>query len=408
MRQIEKIVQPRTTVAQFVSDIRWSSLSNAIIGFSFAASGPVAVILAVGSKGGLSESQLSSWIFAAFFVNSLLSIAACWVYRTPMVFFWTIPGTVLVGSALTHLSFAEVVGAFYLTGLLMLLLGFSGWIKRIMNSIPMPIVMAMVAGVFLQFGIDWIKSIQSDFLIAGSMTISFIVLSAVPTLGRYLPPVIGALVTGIVLMWLGDRVEVSDPIDTWIVVPQMISPEFSFRASAELVVPLAVTVIAAQNGQGIAVLRNSGHRAPINFITSACGLFSMLVAMFGSSSTCLTGPTNALISSSGPRNSHYTAGILIGVFALVFGLFAPALTRWMVATPFEFLAALAGLAMFRVLLSAFDSAFCGRFSLGALLCFLITVSEVTLLHVGAPFWGLVFGFALSWLLERQDFVQPDA
>ena len=77
----------------------------------------------------------------------------------------------------------------------------------------------------------------------------------------------------------------------------------------------------------------------------------------------------------------------------------------MVATPFEFLAALAGLAMFRVLLSAFESAFCGRFSLGALLCFLITVSEVTILRVGAPFWGLVFGLALSWLLERDDFEQ---
>lgn len=407
MRQIEKIIQPITTVKQLFADVRLSSLSNAVIGFSFAASGPVAVILAVGSKGGLTEAQLSSWIFAAFFVNGLLSITACWCYRTPLVFFWTIPGTVLVGSALTHLSFAEVVGAFYLTGILMLLLGLSGWIKRIMDNIPMPIVMAMVAGVFLQFGIDWIKSVQSDFLIAGSMTICFIVLSAIPSLGRYLPPVIGALIAGVLMMWFGDRIEAPVPTETLIVLPQLIRPEFSLRAAAELVVPLAITVIAAQNGQGIAVLRNSGHRAPINFITSACGLFSMLVAMFGSSSTCLTGPTNALISSSGPRNSHYTAGIIIGIFALAFGLFAPALTRWMVATPFEFLAALAGLAMFRVLLSAFDSAFCGRYSLGALLCFLITVSEVTILRVGAPFWGLVFGFALSWLLERDDFDQAE-
>ena len=224
--------------------------------------------------------------------------------------------------------------------------------------------MAMVAGVFLQFGIDWIKSVRSDFLTAGSMTISFIVLSAVPSLGRFLPPVIGALLTGVLMMWLGDRIEPPVATDAWMVFPHMIRPEFTLSAAAELVVPLAITVVAAQNGQGIAVLRNSGHRAPINFVTTACGLFSMLVALFGSSSTCLTGPTNALISSSGPRNSHYTAGIIIGIFALLFGLFAPALTRWMVATPFEFLAALAGLAMFRVLLSAFESAFCGRFRWG--------------------------------------------
>ncbi len=403
MRQIEPAATPPTRLRQLLADLDINALANAVVGFSFAASGPVAVILAVGSKGGLSESQLASWIFGAFFVNGLLSIAACWRYRTPMVFFWTIPGTVLVGPALAHLTFPEVVGAFYATGLLMLVLGLSGWVKRAMELIPMPIVMGMVAGVFLQFGLDWIASVHSDFLIAGSMTLVFVALSAVPALGRFCPPVIGALVTGIAMIWYGDRLTLSADTMGWLTLPQVVQPAFSWQAMAELVVPLAITVIAAQNGQGIAVLHSSGHRAPINFITSACGVFSMLTAVFGSSSSCLTGPTNALISSSGPRNSHYTAGIVIGLFALVFGVFAPVLTRWMLATPFEFLAALAGLAMFRVLLAAFKGAFCGRFSLGSLLCFLITVSDISIFRVGAPFWGLVFGFALAWLIERDDF-----
>ncbi len=403
MRQIEPVAVPATSLRRLLADVDLNALANAVVGFSFAASGPVAVILAVGTRGGLSEAQLSSWIFGAFFVNAILSMVACWKYRTPMVFFWTIPGTVLVGPALNHLSFAEVVGAFYATGLLMLLLGLSGWVKRAMNLIPMPIVMGMVAGVFLQFGIDWIASVRSDFLVAGSMTLLFIVLSAVPSLGRYCPPVIGALLIGVAMIWYGERIELTPATDHWLTLPQVVRPAFSWQAMAELVVPLAITVIAAQNGQGIAVLHNSGHRAPVNFVTAACGVFSMLTAVFGSSSTCLTGPTNALISSSGPRNSHYTAGIIIACFALVFGLFAPLLTRWMLATPFEFLAALAGLAMFKVLLAAFNSAFCGRFSLGALLCFLITVSDITIARIGAPFWGLVFGFALAWLIERDDF-----
>jgi hypothetical protein len=49
------------------------------------------------------------------------------------------------------------------------------------------------------------------------------------------------------------------------------------------------------------------------------------------------------------------------------------------------------------------TAFKERFSLGALLAFLVTVAEVPLLNVGAAFWGLVSGFAISWLLERSDF-----
>ena len=48
-----------------------------------------------------------------FFLNGLLTVLACWLYRQPLAFFWTIPGTVLVGPALAHLSFAEVIGAFY-------------------------------------------------------------------------------------------------------------------------------------------------------------------------------------------------------------------------------------------------------------------------------------------------------
>src|SRR6267378_6191290 len=122
---------------------------NGLVAFIFAASGPVAIILAVGTRGGLAPSDLSSWIFGAFFVNGLISIAFCWLYRQPLVFFWTIPGAVLVGSALAHLSYAEVIGAFIATGILMLALGLSGWVRRAMEAVPMPIVMGMVAGVFL-------------------------------------------------------------------------------------------------------------------------------------------------------------------------------------------------------------------------------------------------------------------
>ena len=66
-------------------------------------------------------------------------------------------------------------------------------------------------------------------------------------------------------------------------------------------------------------------------------------------------------------------------------------------------AALAGLAMLRVLQNAFSIAFQGRVPLGALITFLVTVSDISIFNIGAPFWGLVFGFAASWLLERGDF-----
>ena len=65
-------------------------------------------------------------------------------------------------------------------------------------------------------------------------------------------------------------------------------PRFSWRATLELVAPLAVTVLVVQNGQGVAVLRAAGHAPPVNAITAACGLWSILAALVGSVSTCLS------------------------------------------------------------------------------------------------------------------------
>ena len=45
--------------------------------------------------------------------------------------------------------------------------------------------------------------------------------------------------------------------------PRLHLPEFSWAAMAELVVPLAITVLVVQNGQGIAVLTAAGHAPAI-------------------------------------------------------------------------------------------------------------------------------------------------
>ncbi len=390
------------SLREVIADLRGVYAVNGLIAFIFAASGPVAIILAVGRQGHLSESDLASWLFGAFFLNGLLSIFFCWLYRQPLVFLWTIPGAVLVGPALGHLSFPQVIGAYYATGVLMLALGLSGWVKRAMQALPMPIVMAMVAGVFLRFGLNLVYAIRDDFWIAAPMTLAFFALAALPRLARRLPPLIGAILVGAALLGALGRFHPGGGVFA-VADPNLYVPAFSWRAMIELVVPLAVTVLAVQNGQGIAVLRAVGHPPPINAITVGCGVGSLLTATVGSVSTCLTGPVNAIISGTGEARRHYAAGILVGVLAAGFGLLSPVFTHLLLATPRAFIAAIAGLAMLRVLQSAFVASFKERFSLGALVTFLVTVADVPIFNVGAPFWGLLFGFAASWLLERADF-----
>ena len=400
---LEQPAAPPPSLREALADLGGVYAVNALVGFIFAASGPVAIILAVGTRGGLSASDLASWIFGAFFVNGLISIAFSRRYRQPLVFFWTIPGTVLVGPALEHLTFPEVIGAFVATGLLMLVLGLSGWVRRAMEAVPMPIVMGMVAGVFLRFGLDLVYAIRDDFWIAAPMAAAFLALSASPRLGRVMPPLIGAMIVGGALVAALGRFDPAGAEGWGLVRPNLYVPAFSWQAMLELVVPLAITVLVVQNGQGIAVLRAAGHSPPINAVTAACGAGSIVTAFVGTVSTCLTGPVNAIISASGDGRRHYTAGILVGILALGFGLASPVFVGLMLATPKAFIAALAGLAMLRVLQTAFTISFKERFTLGALVTFLVTVADVAILSIGAPFWGLVFGFAASWLLERGDF-----
>ena len=176
----------------------------------------------------------------------------------------------------------------------------------------------------------------------------------------------------------------------------------------ELVLPLAITVLVVQNGQGIAVLKAAGHEPPVGAVTVACGIGAVLSAGVGAISTCLTGPTNAIITAFGGASPalhrghvHRHAGD--GLRVDVAGLHATD-----APSPKAFIMVLAGLAMLRVLQSAFKTAFGERFTLGALVAFLVTAADLGVFNIGAAFWGLVVGFAVSWCLERQDFAPQSA
>jgi len=396
---LERPILPLPGFARVAADFGGVYAASAIVACLFSTTGPVAIILSIGAAGGLAESDISSWLFGGFFLNSILSLGFSIAYRQPLVFLWSIPGAVIVGPALTHLSFPEVIGAFLVSGVVMLLLGLSGWVRRAMDAVPMPIVMAMVAGVFLRFGVGLVHAFSDDLAIALSMTVTWLALSLWPRLK--MPPLIGALIVGAVVIAVEGTFKPPAGALFGLASPTLYTPRFSWPALVELVVPLVITVLTVQNAQGIAILTNNGHRPPTNAITVACGVVAFVTGLVGAVSTCLTGPVNAVISNTGEKQRQYTAGVLVAILAMAFGLLAPFFTRLLLGTPAAFIATLAGLAMLRILQSAFSASFAGRFSLGALICFLVTVADVPIFNIGAPFWGLVLGLAASSLLERE-------
>lgn len=374
---------------------------HAAVAFLFSVTGPLVILLAVATKAGLGRADIASWIFGGYALGGVLSLAMSFVYRQPIGMAWTIPGAVLIGPALEHLTFAQVIGAYLATGLLLLAVGLTGLVRKVMALVPMPIVMGMVSGVFLPFGLKIVTGFVDDAWIAFAVVAAFLIASAVPALGRLVPPVLAALVVGVLAIVATGHVNPAEPVGFAIAQPKLYMPSFSVQALLELVVPLAVTVLGIQNSQGFAVLSAAGYEPPINAATVVCGLGTLIFGLVGSVPTCVTGPANAIMCSSGSVEQRFVGGLIYGVLMLVFGLLAPVATELGLALPAAFIGVLGGLALARVLQGSLVAAFGGELSLGALATFLVTVSGITILNVGAPFWGLVFGVATSWLLERE-------
>src|SRR3954447_17488363 len=117
------------------------TLGNGVVGFLFASTGPMAIILAAAARGHLSEAEIASWVTAGYGFPGILTIAFSVYYRQPLVFAWSIAGAVVVGTALERISFDEAIGAYLATGVLLAVLGATGLAKRVMSWVPIPLIM---------------------------------------------------------------------------------------------------------------------------------------------------------------------------------------------------------------------------------------------------------------------------
>lgn len=376
---------------------------NGTVAWLFAVTGPIAVLLSVAVATGLDRATVSSLILASHVVGGSLSIWFSVRVRQPLGLAWTIPGAVLLVPALGHLSFAEAVGAFLATGVLLVVLGRTGWARTAMSFVPLPLVMAMVAAIFLPFVLEVVLAFRDDTLLAGVMTAAFLVATAAAARVRALPPVLVALLAGVVTVAVVDPTLLRIGDDGLVARPLLVAPVFSATAMLELVVPMALTVVAIQNAQGFAILEAAGYAPPEDRLTTACGVGSLLSAPFGAVSTCVTGPVNGILNASGDPERRWVGGVVFGVLLAAFGVLAPAATDLALRLPGGFIAVLGGLALLPVLAGSFRVAFSGpRWQLGSLTTFVVTLSDVTILRVSAAFWGLVFGLAVSWLVEGED------
>lgn len=378
-----------------------NSCSAGMVAAIFGCSGPALIVIGAAEAGKLSNGQTVAWLLAIYVLGGLISILMGMRYRMPINGAYSIPGAAIMVAAFASFSYAEAVGAFIMAGVLVLILGVTGVIGRIMRWIPMPIVMAMIAGAMIRFGVGAVDSIAAMPAVAGSAALAFFLTGR---LTKRFPPVLAALIVGLAVTLALGGLQLQEA-NIAMVAPEFTMPVFTLGAFFGIAIPMAALVVGAENAQAIGVLMAEGYKPPVNAMTVISGVGGIAAGLMGGHNANIAGPMTAICASEqagADPAKRYGATVVNGVLFAAFGLVAGFAVPFVLALPKALIGVVAGLAMIGVLLSALQSAF-GRGlgnQIGAFVALVVGMSSLKLLGISAPFWALVFGVLASMLADK--------
>ena len=393
----------RTNFKDLRQNLNVNTVSAGLVAAIFGCTGPALIIIGGATSGGLTYAETISWIFAVYFFSGLLGIFLSLKYRQPIAGAHSIAGAVLVSGALTHFSLNEAIGAYIVAHILVIILGASGLIDKVMKWIPVPIVMGMIIGVMIRFATEMITSITISPLLAGSAILVFLLSS------RFLkkvPPVLSALVVAVLLAVFMNEFKIQNVYDSFI-IPQLIMPAFSLDAIISIGIPLALLIICTENAQATGVLMAQGYKPPNSAMAVYGSIGGLIGSLFGAHAINIAGPMTAICSAKdvGKKESRYAASVACGVFFSTFGLFAAMVVPLVIAMPIVIVSVIAGLAMLGVLINSLKTAFSdSKFQMGAFFALIIGMSGVNFFNIGAPLWAIVGSLFVSFLVEKEHFV----
>ena len=93
---IEKISRPLPRIADVLLHAFGHNLVDGFSAFLFAATGPGAMTLAIGTAAKLPFDQIAVWMFAGYSLSGVLTVFVCYLYRQPFAFGYSMPALVIV------------------------------------------------------------------------------------------------------------------------------------------------------------------------------------------------------------------------------------------------------------------------------------------------------------------------
>ena len=373
----------------------WRDLSVSAVVAGFVAvlvgfTSSVALVFQAAQAFGATPEQTTSWMWALGLGMGLTTALPSLWLKKPVMIAWSTPGAAVLASAGMGYSMHEAVGAFIVCAVLITLAGATGWFARVMNRIPMAIASALLAGVLARFGMSAFSAAQTAPLLVIAMLVAYLLGKRL--LPRYAVPI--TLLVGIAIAAAQGRIGWAAVQWEW-ATPVWTTPHFTWQAAVSLALPLFVVTMASQNLPGVAAIRAAGYDMPISRLISLTGVATLLLAPFGGYALNLSAITAAICM--GPeahpdRERRYTAAVACGVFYVLVGLFGAAVTGLLTAFPKELVAAIAGLALLATIGNGLVAAVKDEAHReAAVITFLVTLSGVTLWGIGSAFWGVVAG-----------------
>lgn len=389
-------------IRNFGKDSTVQNVSTGVIGGFTIGLVALPIILSAGQSANLPVEVIESWVFSVQVFGALAGIILALGYRLPIAGAWSIPGMFAIAQVMDGFTMNEAVGAFLVAGIIVLVLGLTGWINKVVQYIPQEIMDAMVAGVLFSWSAKIIPAFQNEPLIAIIGVIGYCL--SVKVL-RKIPPVLGTFIFGLIAVMVLNNPDFTQ-LEFGFAKPMLFAPTFTLQSIISIGIPLALLVICAENMQAIGVLRSNGYKVPINQMTIVSGIGGLIAPWTGGHNANIAGLMTAFtaVDDAGPKEKRYVASIWNGILFGALGVFAPLSVSLLGILPVDFINLLVGLVLLGIVIGALTSSFGSkRFHKGSFFSFMVALSGITVFGIGCAFWALVIGCLVSLILEKNDF-----
>lgn len=357
----------------------------------------VAIVIQGLAAVGASQAQIASALVGLAIGKGLVGAGLSLWTRMPISIAWTTPGMALLATTGAMAGgFAEAVGAFIITGLLIVVAGTWETLGRWVAMIPKPIANAMLAGVILKLCLAPFVALSKLPLAAALVLVTWLVMMRLARL--WAAP--AAAVVAVLAMGFGGN-GAGLPGFVWPTV-EFVMPAFSLQALVSIALPLFLVTMASQNIPGYAVLGTYGYRPRMAPLLISTGAMSAATAVVGSPTINLAAITAALCAGpdAGPDPARrWSVAVVASLGYVACGLLAGVAVAIVTRSSPALIEAAAGLALIGALGGAMKGAIDEEPTrVAALVTFLVSASGLNVQGIGPAFWGLVIGLCVHGFL----------